>query len=88
MRVSNFGGTFDELFLWLFYEIFTEDASLLLLYQGTRCKKVEIDQKLKSKGSCLTCVKGVRMSTGWQEPTVAGTRKMEVLGEKVNAHLP
>ena len=31
-----------------FYEIFTEDASLLLLYHGA--KKVKNDQKLKSRG--------------------------------------
>ena len=34
-----------------FYEIFTEDASLLLLYHSA--KKVKTDQKLKSRGSCL-----------------------------------
>ena len=33
-------------------------------------------------------VKGVKMSTGKQEPTVAGQRNMMVLCEKVNAHLP
>ena len=36
MQVSNFGGTFDQLFLWSFYEIFTEDASLLFLYHGAK----------------------------------------------------
>ena len=35
-------------------EIFTEDASLLLLYHGA--KKVKNDQKLKSRGSCLKII--------------------------------
>ena len=30
----------------------------------------------------------MRKSTGQQEPTVAGQRSMEILDEKVNAHLP
>ena len=49
---NNFGGTFDQLFraFEFFYEIFTEDASLLL-HHGA--KKVKNDQKLKSRGSCL-----------------------------------
>ena len=48
MQASNFGGTFDQLFLRIFYKIFTEDASLPLLYHGA--KKVKNDQKLKSRG--------------------------------------
>ena len=47
MQASNFGGTFDQLFLWIFYETFTEDASLLILYHGAI--KVKNDQKLKSR---------------------------------------
>ena len=40
MQVSNFGGTFDQLFLWIFFnEIFTEDVSLLLLYHGAKIRK-------------------------------------------------
>ena len=30
----------------------------------------------------------MRKSTGKQEPTVAGQRSMQILDEKVNAHLP
>ena len=40
MQASNFGGTFDQLFLWIFYEIFTEYASLLLLYHGAKMSKM------------------------------------------------
>ena len=40
-QARNFGGTFDQLFLWsFFYEIFTEDASLLLLYHGAKKSKM------------------------------------------------
>ena len=40
MQASNFGGTFDQLFFGIFYEIFTEDASLLLLYHGAKKSKM------------------------------------------------
>ena len=36
-QASTFGGTFDQLFLCIFYEIFTKYASLRLLYQ--KCQK-------------------------------------------------
>ena len=49
MQASNFGGTFDQLSFEFVYEIFTEDASLFVLW----CKKVKNDQKPKSRGSCL-----------------------------------
>ena len=40
MQASNFGGTFDQLFLWMFfYKFFTEDASLLL-YHGAKKSKM------------------------------------------------
>ena len=39
MQASNFGGTFDQLFLWVFYEMFSEDASLRLLYHGAKSQK-------------------------------------------------
>ena len=40
MQVSNFGGTFDQLFLRLFfYKLFT-DASLPLLYYGAKKSKM------------------------------------------------
>ena len=45
-QASNFGGRFEQLFLWMFYEIFA-DASLLVLYHGA---KVKNDQKFKSRG--------------------------------------
>ena len=40
MQASNSSGTFDQLFLWLFYEIFTEDASHHLLYHGAKKPKM------------------------------------------------
>ena len=40
MQASNFGGTFDQLFLWIFYEIFTEDTSPLFLYHGAKKSKM------------------------------------------------
>ena len=40
MQASNFGGLFDQLFIWIFNEIFTEDASLLLLYHGAKKSKM------------------------------------------------
>ena len=40
MQASNFGGTFDQLFLWNFYALWTEDAFLLLLYHGANKSKL------------------------------------------------
>ena len=41
MQASDFGGTFDQLFFEFFYEMFTEDASLLFLYHGAKkCVRV------------------------------------------------
>ena len=48
-QASNFGGTFDQLLLWIFYEIFTEDDYLFFLYRGAK-EKIKNDQKLKSRG--------------------------------------
>ena len=40
MQASNFGGTFDQLFLRIFfYEIFTEDASLLFYTKVQKSQK-------------------------------------------------
>ena len=39
-QASNFGGTIDQLFLRFFYKIFTEDASLPLLYHGAKKSKM------------------------------------------------
>ena len=47
MQASNFGGTFDRLFLWIFLWIFIEDASLPLLY---RCAKSQKWPKTQIKG--------------------------------------
>ena len=40
MLASNFGGTLDQLFLWILYEFFTKDASLRLLYHGAKKSKM------------------------------------------------
>ena len=40
MQGSNFGGTFDQLFLRIFKKIFTEDASWPLLYHGANKSKM------------------------------------------------
>ena len=60
MPASNFGGTFDQLFLWIFSEFLTEDTSLLLLYHGAKRSKMTI--KLNSRGPSL--IKVVRESFG------------------------
>ena len=39
MQASNFSGTFDQLFFEFYYEIFTEDASQLLLYHSAKSQK-------------------------------------------------
>ena len=51
MQVSNFGGTFDQVFLWIFLWHFHRRCVSTLSIPW--CKKVENDQKLKSRGSCL-----------------------------------
>ena len=51
MQVSNFGGTFDQLFLWIFYEIFTDDASVLPLYHGA--KKTKMTKNSNQGGPAL-----------------------------------
>ena len=40
MQASNFGGTFDQLFLRIFYKIFLADASRSLLYYGAKKSKM------------------------------------------------
>ena len=53
MQASNFGGTFDKLFLRIFYEIFTEDASLLLLYHGAKNSKLTKNSNQGGGGPAL-----------------------------------
>ena len=40
IQVSNFGGTFDQHFLRIFYAIFTQGAPLLFLYHGAKKSKM------------------------------------------------
>ena len=49
---------------------------------------LELLKFLRRRNNRINIYIGVRMSAGLQEPTVAGQRNIEVLGEKVNAHLP
>ena len=48
MQASNFGGKFDQLFLWIFSWNFHRRC--LSTLSIPRCKKVKNDQKLKSRG--------------------------------------
>ena len=54
MQASNFGGTFDQLFLRFFYKIFTEDASLPLLYHGAKKSKMTKNSNQGGGGPALT----------------------------------
>ena len=58
MQASNFGGTFDQLFLRIFYKLFTEDASLLSLYHGA--KKSKMTKNSNQGGSCLNKISSKR----------------------------
>ena len=62
MQASNFGGTFDQLFLWIFLWNFTEDASQLFLYHGA--KKSKMTRNSNQGGPALTlmsmCFSGPR----------------------------
>ena len=48
MQASNFGGTFDQLFLWIF--LWNFHRRCLFTYSILWCKKVKNDQKPKSRG--------------------------------------
>ena len=70
MQASNFGGTFDQLFLCIFYEIFAGDASLLLIYHGA---KKSNDQKFKSRGPALNFYLHLIMNTKVKALTYLGS---------------
>ena len=55
MQAPNFGGIFDQLFLWIFSWNFHRKC--LSTFSIPWCKKVKNDQKLKSRGSCLNASK-------------------------------
>ena len=48
MQASNFGGTFDQLFLWIFFMKFSQKMRLYFFY--TMVQKSQKWQKLKSRG--------------------------------------
>ena len=49
MQARNFGGTFDQLFLWNFFMQFSQKMPLYFFYTMVQ-KKVKNDEKLKSRG--------------------------------------
>ena len=51
MQASNFGGAFDQLFIWISLRNFHRRCVSILSIPW--CKKVKNDQKLKPRGSCL-----------------------------------
>ena len=55
MQVSNFGGTFDQLFLWIF--LWNFHRRCLSTSSIPWCKTVKNDQKLKSRGGGGSCLK-------------------------------
>ena len=57
-QVSKFGGTFAQLFLWVFLCNFHRRC--LSTSSIPWCKKVKNDQKLKSRGSCLNLLNSCR----------------------------
>ena len=80
MQASNFGGTFDQLFLRIFLENFHRRC--LSTSSIPWCKKVENDQKLKSRGgSCLKnqflghIVSGTSLKPDPEKLTVVQKRK-------------
>ena len=48
MQASNFGGTFDQVFLWIFLCAFHRGC--VSAFSIPWCKKVKTDQQLKSRG--------------------------------------
>ena len=50
IQASNLRDSFDQLFLWIFNAIFTQDAPQLVLYHGIKKSKWP---KTQIKGSCL-----------------------------------
>ena len=54
MQATNFGRTFDQLFLRIFYKIFTEDASQPLLYHGAKKSKMTKNSNQGGGGPALS----------------------------------
>ena len=64
MRASNFRGTFDQLFLWFFYVVFTEDVSLLFLYHSAKKSKMTKNSN-QGVGSCWLLTRETWAYTLW-----------------------
>ena len=85
MQASNFGGTFDQLFLWVFFMKLSQKMPLYFFY--TMVQKSQNDQKLKSRGggSCeeesLPSIVVVRHSYG--KKTHQKRRTALKLGKKI-----
>ena len=56
MQATNFGGTFDQLFLRIFYKIFTVDASQSFLYHGAKKSKMTKNSNQGGGGPALNCL--------------------------------
>ena len=54
IQASNFGGTFDQLFLWIFYAIFTQDASLLEKHACDIFRQIPFKKELRFQLPKLT----------------------------------
>ena len=59
----NSGGTFDQLFIWIF--LWNFHRSCLFNSAKPWCKKVKNDQKLKSRGPALTFEQRMPWSWNW-----------------------
>ena len=70
MQATDFVGTFDQLFVSIFYEIFTENASLFLLYHGEKESKMTKNSNQGVSTHCeLTVREGCYMYSlrgGWR----------------------
>ena len=65
MQVSNFGGTFDQLFLWSF--LWNFHRRCISTFSIPWCKKVKNDQKLKSRGGpALRWPTALKMAKNWK----------------------
>ena len=63
MQVSNFGGTFDQLFLWIFFMKFPQKMPLYLFYTMVQKSQKWPKTQTKRGGGGGSCLKGSSNST-------------------------
>ena len=85
MQASNFGGTFDQLFLWIF--LWNFHRKCLSTYSILWCKKVKNDQKLKSRGSCQTSYEKVASKPNTVQSTDRQSSRPHLLPEVYDCDL-